>query len=145
MMRSKKTLKSLELADIAQKATEQVNQKNSEIRSILQNITQGIFIIGLDHKIQSQYSPHLESIFRIQNHCRTGDVVKLILEKSNLLPDEVSTVEEVLKISIGMDVLNFKRMTGTSQQSFSLEPKIEQRYWRPIGFPLLMSLPSSGL
>jgi HPt (histidine-containing phosphotransfer) domain-containing protein len=84
-----------------------VSEKTREIRSILEQIPLGIFLITREgRRIHKDYSHHLLQLFEVQE--LTGcDGLQLLLERSDLEPDQKSQMESVLDAILGEDTLGF--------------------------------------
>ncbi|SMF57087.1 7TM diverse intracellular signaling domain-containing protein [Pseudobacteriovorax antillogorgiicola] len=116
---------------------EQVREKTRDIRSIMENIQQGIFMIGRDHKILPDYSQFLSKIFN-RSSIKDTDGLELLFENSNLNLDEQDKARTVIGNCIGEDSINFDANAHNLvselrfQSEDSKEDKILEVDWSPI-------------
>ncbi|HET9238452.1 MAG TPA: 7TM diverse intracellular signaling domain-containing protein [Oligoflexus sp.] len=117
-----------------------VSEKTREIRSILEQIPLGIFLITREgRKIHKDYSQHLLQLFEVQD--LTGrDGLQLLLERSDLEPDQKSQMESVLDAILGEDPLGFALNQATLPRDMVVTRRdgtsmILELGWSPIVDP----------
>jgi HPt (histidine-containing phosphotransfer) domain-containing protein len=88
----------------------EVQNRTRDIRSILQSITQGIFMIapaGARLQILPEYSEHLTQI--LHRHDIAGqDPIELIFRSSELSMDQLDQIKNSLLSALGSDLLSFE-------------------------------------
>ncbi|WP_141731685.1 7TM diverse intracellular signaling domain-containing protein [Oligoflexus tunisiensis] len=85
----------------------EVEEKTRDIKSILSNIRQGIFmILPPDFRIHKDHSSHLREILEI-NDIEQGNAMDLLFQHARLSPDEMNQVKSVLVSSLEQDEINF--------------------------------------
>ncbi|SMF17223.1 AAA family ATPase [Pseudobacteriovorax antillogorgiicola] len=86
--------------------TEEVLEKSRDIRSILENIDQGILTFGRDLMINNEYSKYLESIFP-GSEIVSRNVLDLLFKDSTVSDDIISQTKSAIKGTIGSDLFAF--------------------------------------
>ncbi len=84
-----------------------VEAKTRDIRSMMDHIPMGVFMIAGDQLIHRDYSRTLLEIFPGGN-LETKKAIDLICEDSLMSPDEKSQVASCLCAAIGEDIINFE-------------------------------------
>lgn len=87
-------------------AEKKLLDKNLDMSSIMENIKEGIFILGPDLAIRRGYSKHLEKIFETQ-HCDQTDFFDLLFQESDLGQDLVSQIRSTLNVVMDNQLINF--------------------------------------
>jgi signal transduction histidine kinase len=85
----------------------EVERQTRDIRSMLDNVPQGIFTLTTSGIIESSYSRHLEKIIETRN-IAGHNVVDFIFANSNLNADQVSRVRSALSSSMGESALAYE-------------------------------------
>jgi signal transduction histidine kinase/PAS domain-containing protein len=83
-----------------------VDQKTSKIRSIMENIKQGIFVINRDGLIDAEFSSYMAEIFPDIDVSHENPM-KLLFERSNLSADECAQLDTFLQVCLGEDMVSF--------------------------------------
>ncbi|MBF0441936.1 MAG: AAA family ATPase, partial [Oligoflexales bacterium] len=115
-----------------------VDSKTRDIKSILNNITQGILTIGDSNLIGADYSPYVLKILETDDI--TGkNAIDLIFKDSNLSADEISMIDSSIRFSIGSLKLGFEINSEKLPAEFKLitdkethHEKIIEVDWVPI-------------
>ncbi len=118
-----------------------VKEKTADIRSILIHIKQGIFALAGKGEpvIQEDYSSHLETILETEKI--VGETIeKLLLEQSDLNPDERNIIEETIKFSMIGDSLTYDLNEHNLPNELGFhhrknKAKILELDWGPIANP----------
>jgi len=85
-----------------------VEEKTRDIRSMLLNIRQGLFMVSSrDGRVMADYSRHLQAILGREDIEGTT-VQDLLLANARLNSDQIDQTSAVLSSSLGNDVLNFE-------------------------------------
>ncbi|HYX31561.1 MAG TPA: 7TM diverse intracellular signaling domain-containing protein [Oligoflexus sp.] len=85
----------------------QVEEKTRDIKSILENIRQGIFmILPNGFRIHKDHSAHLQEILG-RDDVEQTNAIDLLLKNSSLSADEINQVKSVLEVSLEQDEVNF--------------------------------------
>ncbi|HYX33745.1 MAG TPA: 7TM diverse intracellular signaling domain-containing protein [Oligoflexus sp.] len=84
-----------------------VDEKTRDIRSIMEHIPLGVFMIKTDRKIHKDHSQHIQHIFANQN-LETSLATDLIFARSALSHDEISQAESCIMAAMGEDTMNFQ-------------------------------------
>ncbi len=113
-----------------------VEEKTRDIKSMLANIPQGIFMISAkDGLIMPDYSVHLASILGTKAISGRG-VRDILLSRSDLSFDQIDQTETVLLSSLGYDSLNFEANQALLAKELLLNlpqgSKILELEWNPI-------------
>jgi PAS domain-containing protein len=114
-----------------------VADKTREIRSILEQIPLGIFLITREgRKVHKDYSQHLLQLFEAQD--LTGaDAFPLLFERSKLGSDEKSQIESAMAAILGEDPLAFTLNQAILPREIVVsrshgEPMVLDLGWSPI-------------
>jgi hypothetical protein len=117
----------------------EVQNRTRDIRSILQSITQGIFMIapaGARLQILPEYSDHLTRI--LHRHDIAGqDPIELIFSSSDLTLDQLDQIKNSLLSALGSDLLSFELNSDHLVRKFTF-PDLEgpaihlEVDWNPI-------------
>lgn len=91
---------SIENSQLYETLEERIREKTKDIRSILDNITQGIFLLQDDYTIHSDYSSYLKDIFEVERISGLTFQDLLFIE-SNLTADVKSQIQSALLGSFG--------------------------------------------
>jgi hypothetical protein len=119
---------------LSRELKKEVDRQTRDIKSILDSIKQGIFSVhAVDDKIDPQYSFHLMDIAGTED-VASRNIESLLLDRSNLDPDQRAQVVSCLEASLGEDVLNFEMNQGNlarelSYQSFKGQEKVLEIEW----------------
>ena len=120
-----------------EQAMEMIYRKSSEIRSILENISQGIFLIDSTFAIQGEYSAHLESVLHLKRQQIEGkSIFESVLNGTSLNTDQLAMIKTCLESCFGEDSLayemnshilprEFNRTHGKQQDALEID-------WIPI-------------
>ncbi|MBF0300499.1 MAG: hypothetical protein HQK51_17410 [Oligoflexia bacterium] len=113
-----------------------INDKTKDIKSILDNIQQGIFTILPNNKIHSEYSKYLENIFETEN-IAGQDVIDTLFKNSDLGPETLSKIFSVLIASLGEGINSFENSKEHLVREFKKgmkdgTTKILELDWHPI-------------
>ena len=84
-----------------------LRQKTLDIRSMLQNMPQGILTVIEDGAIHSEYSAYLEAILETQD-IAGGAFMQRIFGGADLGADSLSQIETAIASCIGQDSMNFE-------------------------------------
>ncbi|WP_141733896.1 7TM diverse intracellular signaling domain-containing protein [Oligoflexus tunisiensis] len=84
----------------------QVEEKVRDIRSIMDHIPLGIFMIQDNMMIHKDHSKNILQVFPKES-IESLDAKELIFSGSNLSPDELSQAVSCLEASLGEDIVNF--------------------------------------
>ena len=115
--------------------TEQLAARNRDMRAILANLHQGIFVILEDGTIHPEYSPFLETILG-EADLAGRPALELMLGHTGLGTDAVARIDSALCLILGDDPIQFdlnqsqlprELVRGTGQQQKQLEAD-----WEPI-------------
>jgi PAS domain-containing protein len=114
-----------------------VVQKTREIRSIMEQIPLGIFLITSDdRKVHKDYSQHMLHLFEADD--LTGrDGFQLLFARSELSTDEKSQIESVMSAILGEDQLGFTLNQATLPREMVFTRRDGERMildlgWSPI-------------
>ncbi|HET9238320.1 MAG TPA: 7TM diverse intracellular signaling domain-containing protein [Oligoflexus sp.] len=120
---------------LSERLKDEVDRQTLELRSIMENIPQGVFIMLADRTIQRHYSRELEMLLGEQN--LAGRLALPMLFQNSKLTDEDRSIIDSILVSIFHEPLfvwelnlpnlpqEFKRFEGDAQQTFTME-------WHPI-------------
>lgn len=124
-----------------QKTINEINQiveeKTRDIRSILTNIKQGIFMILPNSRaIHKDYSNHLKEIFEI-SHPEQMSGFDILFSNSTASKDQISSIKSTVETSIGEDSINYESNTHFLIREFSRysqnqEVQVIELDWSPI-------------
>ena len=80
--------------------TNKLTEKTNKLRMILDNINQGIFSIGIEKMVESEYSPFTEKLLSIENlPGQTYNAV--LLDQCDIKADEKSRIKSAIESIIG--------------------------------------------
>jgi HPt (histidine-containing phosphotransfer) domain-containing protein/PAS domain-containing protein len=96
-----------ELEDHIANVEAEVEEKTRDIRSIMEHIPLGIFMIKPDFKIHKDYSRHLQDLFQ-RSDLETCQASELIFSDSLISSDQIGQAESCLQASMGEDPVNFE-------------------------------------
>jgi HPt (histidine-containing phosphotransfer) domain-containing protein/PAS domain-containing protein len=113
-----------------------VDEKTRDIRSIMEHIPIGVFMIKADGTLHKDHSRSIQEIFSGQNW-ENERATRLIFARSSLSSDEINQAESSIQASMGEELLNFsmnahtlpleiRRDDGTQHQ------QIFELTWNPI-------------
>ena len=94
------------IADHLAKVEFEVAEKTREVRAILQNIQQGIFMLMPGRKIHRNYSSFLSEIFKVDNLTLVRDALDLLFQKSNIGFDKLEVVKGTVNSILGSSEFN---------------------------------------
>ena len=83
------------LQTLVEERTLELSRKSQDIRSMLQNMHQGIFVILVDRIVHKEYSNYLETILQT-NEIAGKDVVDLLFVNSNLGKNDLNQIVAAL-------------------------------------------------
>jgi hypothetical protein len=115
---------------------DEVDIQTRDIRSILKSIRQGIFSINAhSRKTDEQSSEFLKELLQVPDPAHK-DLRELLLSRSNLEPDTVSTVEAAVEACLGEPAINFELNEGNFIHEIQLQTahgsSIVEVDWAPI-------------
>ncbi|HET9237941.1 MAG TPA: 7TM diverse intracellular signaling domain-containing protein [Oligoflexus sp.] len=84
-----------------------VDEKTRDIRSIMEHIPLGVFMIKTDGTLHKDHSRSIQAIFAGQIF-EASPACSLIFARSSLNTDEISQAESCIQAAMGEDVLNFQ-------------------------------------
>jgi signal transduction histidine kinase len=95
-----------ELAELNADLERRVEEKTRDIRSMLDNLNQGIFTVRNDLRVESEHSKHLVQM--VGNQDLAGqNCLNMMFANSNLNSEDVSRISNALQICIGENELNW--------------------------------------
>jgi signal transduction histidine kinase len=114
----------------------EVEAKTRDIRSIMNTIRQGIFMITSEGlSLHPDYSNYSETILG-ENELANRRLTELLFDRSDLLPDEKAQVEHALTCSLGEHWLNFEANIRCLPQEITFSgrhgDKVLELSWDPI-------------
>jgi HPt (histidine-containing phosphotransfer) domain-containing protein len=113
-----------------------VDEKTRDIRSIMEHIPLGVFMIKTDQTLHKDHSRFIQEIFPGQD-LTSSKAGSLIFARSSMTSDEISQAENCIMASMGEDLLNFQM----NMHALPLEirrsddqerPHIFELTWNPI-------------
>lgn len=119
------------------KRTEQLRQKNNDITAMMNNVPLGVFTIGQDLMIHSEYSRHLETILETTN-IPEQSIMNLLFENSTMDRDQLEINKTTLDFSIGENEYTYEvNSTSLDKSLIWVSPETENRKhleidWAPI-------------
>jgi predicted ATPase/GAF domain-containing protein/HPt (histidine-containing phosphotransfer) domain-containing protein len=119
--------------------TEQLAERSRDIRTILNNIKQGILTIKPDLMVHSEYSRFLEAILQTDNIAERS-VLELLFAESNISADKLDQIKSTLEFSLQQDMLGFTINEGLLiRELIRNRPDHTQQHleidWEPIVSP----------
>ena len=128
---------SIENAVLYSKMEEEIKERTKDIRSILENVRQGIFTFGKESKVQPGYSNYLFSIFGKKN-LEGERYDKLLFSQSNINEDLLSQIRECFRSSMGAQMFQFDLNSAclpreiTKKSTDNQDSQILELDWVPI-------------
>ncbi|MBF0360042.1 MAG: hypothetical protein HQK49_03485 [Oligoflexia bacterium] len=113
-----------------------IDEKTKDIKTILDNIQQGIFTILPNNKIHSEYSKYLQNILETEN-IAGQDILDALFKNSDLTPEMLSKIFGALIASLGEDLSNFEKNKEHFVREYRKEMKdgsikVLELDWNPI-------------
>ena len=99
--------KNKEITFFNQNLEKLVDQKTREIRSLLDNIPQGVLSVGIDGYMSKDYSAHLSTLMDVKD-IEKHTFKSLVLDQSELDANTIDQIWQTLLISVGSNELNFE-------------------------------------
>ncbi len=107
---------------LSRELKKEVDRQTRDIKSILDNIKQGIFSVhSVEDKIDPQYSFHLLDIVGTEDVSQRN-IKSLLLERSHLDSDQKAQIVSCLDATLGEDALNFEVNQGNLVREISYQP-----------------------
>jgi two-component sensor histidine kinase/PAS domain-containing protein len=103
-----------------------VNERTSEIRSLLQHIPQGILTIGEEGLIGANYSSHLHDMIH-ESSIANRSFKSVIFDHAQLSPDVIDRAWQTILATIDEDVLNFEMNADNLPTEFTYQGPCEVR------------------
>ena len=117
------------------KLNKKLSDTNTEIRSILENIPQGIMMVGPGGKVHPNYSAHLCTLLKTED-IAGRDLVELLFENSNLGSDTQASQKVAIDVCLGADEfqyeLNKEVFIREFEKEINGEKFIFEMDWNPI-------------
>ncbi len=111
-----------EMKNIIKERTLSLTEKTNDIKSILKNINQGIFMIVAGNLIHPEYSHQLESILESKNFANKN-VIDILFSQSNLNRENIYQIQEALTLVINELYLNFEANNHILPSEFIFKSK----------------------
>jgi predicted ATPase/GAF domain-containing protein len=122
-------------AELAQ-ALETVTVKSRKIQAIMDHIQQGILTINHDLAVEDEHSAYMSQIFGRVDGGFAGAAAMNLLAKCALTADQLSMIEETLKVVVGDDLLNWElngsHLPTEVSGEFGGKRRVLQLDWNPI-------------
>jgi signal transduction histidine kinase len=127
------------LADTIKSLDAKVDEQTSEIKSMLGNIKQGIFMVELVNQVpvlKADFSEHLTDILGTRD-LAGKPLMKCVFERSNLSTDELSMIQSVMISCLGEPLIAYEVNAQQLPNEFSLNdgsghPRTIEIEWCPV-------------
>jgi signal transduction histidine kinase len=114
----------------------EVERQTAELRSIMEHVPQGIFMIQTDLLIQGNYALYLEELFQ-EKDLKGRHALEVMFEKSELDSEARSLAESALVAALGEDELIWESNLDCLPKEYAIvgrdrERQIVEVEWHPI-------------
>ena len=123
------------LEEKVKQRTQEVIAKTNSMRDILNNIKEGILVIDEDHKVNPNYSQHLEDILG-HNKISHRDFIEVLFSNALIGEDKIDQVKNAIEASFGFTLIAYQLNSELLVREVSLKTnnaeKIIQIDWQPL-------------
>jgi HPt (histidine-containing phosphotransfer) domain-containing protein len=117
------------------KLNKKLSDTNTEIRGILENIPQGIMMVGPNGQVHPNYSAHLCKLLKTEN-IAGRDLIELLFDNSNLGSDTQASQKVAIDVCLGADEFQYELNKEVFIREFEKEIEGEkvifEMDWNPI-------------
>lgn len=111
-------------------AMNRIEAQTQEIRSIMENINQGICMFGADLKLGSTFSNALSTMLNTEKG--STDIDRMLLQRTTLSVARKDEIKTVLDMSFGSDSLSFEANNHALPYEVTIENRVYETDWTPI-------------
>ncbi|HYX34691.1 MAG TPA: tetratricopeptide repeat protein [Oligoflexus sp.] len=110
-----------------------IKKTRREMQRVLDNIEEGILTIGRDLQVDTNFSPYLANLLQLSaNDLHRRDLFLLLLQRSDLTPDQQATIKSSLEASIGEAPLTWELNVGQLPHELVVDQRVIALHWQPL-------------